>query len=328
MGVPTPHKSFQTKPLLDRARHLIRLKHYSIRTEKSYLPWIERYMLFHNNRDPKDMGGAEIERFLSHLAVDLKVSASTQNQAFNALLFFYREVLKKELAESINAIRAKKPTRLPTVMTKDETMKVIAAVPPDQQLTIKLIYGSGLRLMECVRLRVKDIDFGNNHILVRDAKGMKDRITVLPDNLKGPLHEHLERVRLLHEDDISKGYGSVYLPYALERKYPNASREFAWQYVFPARAFSKDPRSDTVRRHHVNENVVQKAVKEAARLAGTAKRVSVHTFRHSFATHLLEANYDIRTVQELLGHNDVSTTMIYTHVLNKPGIAVKSPLDV
>jgi integron integrase len=328
LGVPVPHKPFATKPLLDRARYLIRLKHYSIRTEKSYLPWIQRYLLFHKNRDPKEMAEQEIEVFLSHLAVDLKVSASTQNQAFNALLFLYREVLKKELGESIDAIRAKQPTRLPTVMTKDEAMKVIAAVPPDRQLMVKLIYGSGLRLMECLRLRVKDIDFGHNQIMVRDGKGMKDRITVLPENLKRPLHEHLGRVRLLHEDDISKGYGSVYLPYALERKYPNASREFGWQYVFPARALSKDPRSDTVRRRHVNENVVQKAVKEAARLAGIAKRVSVHTFRHSFATHLLEANYDIRTVQELLGHNDVSTTMIYTHVLNKPGIAVKSPLDV
>lgn len=318
---------FQADMLLDRARHLIRLKHYSIRTEKSYLPWIQRYVLFHNNRDPKDMGGADIEGFLSHLAVNLKVSASTQNQAFNALLFLYREVLKKELAESINAIRAKKPTRLPTVMTKDETMKVIAAVPPDQQLIIKLIYGSGLRLMECVRLRVKDIDFGNNHLLVRDAKGMKDRITVLPDNLKQLLRKHLERVKLIHERDVTEGYGRVYLPYALERKYPNAGLEWAWQYVFPAKTLSKDPQSNEVRRHHVSENSVQKAVQTAALLARLDKPVSVHSLRHSFATHLLEAGYDIGTVQELLGHKDVSTTMIYTHVLNRPGIAVKSPLD-
>lgn len=283
---------FQADMLLDRARHLIRLKHYSIRTEKSYLPWIQRYVLFHNNRDPKDMGGAEIEGFLSHLAVNLKVSASTQNQAFNALLFLYREVLKKELAESINAIRAKKPTRLPTVMTKDETMKVIAAVPPDQQLIIKLIYGSGLRLMECVRLRVKDIDFGNNHLLVRDAKGMKDRITVLPDNLKQLLRKHLERVKLIHERDVTEGYGRVYLPYALERKYPNAGLEWAWQYVFPAKTLSKDPRSNEVRRHHVSENSVQKAVQTAALLARLDKPVSVHSLRHSFATHLLEAGYD------------------------------------
>jgi integron integrase len=274
------------------------------------------------------MGNPEIEAFLSHLAVDLKVSGSTQNQAFNAILFLYKEVLKKELDDSINAIRAKKPKRLPTVMTKDETMKVIGAVPADHQLMVKLIYGGGLRLMECLRLRVKDIDFGNNQILVRDAKGMKDRITVLPDALKPSLKEHLERVRLVHQNDVAKGYGRVYLPYALERKYPNASLEWGWQYVFPAKGLSKDPRTGEVRRHHVHENSLQKAVKTAVRLVGITKPVNVHTFRHSFATHLLEANYDIRTVQELLGHNDVSTTMIYTHVLNKPGVSVKSPLDV
>ncbi len=318
---------FQIDPLIDRARHLIRLKHYSIRTERSYLPWITRYLVFHQNRDPEDMGSPQIEAFLSHLAVDLRVSASTQNQAFNALLFLFREVLKRELEDSINAIRAKQPKHLPTVMTRDETMKVIAAIPADYQLMAKLIYGSGLRLMECVRLRVKDINFENNHLVVRDAKGMKDRITVLPDNVKASLVEQLERVRLLHEDDKAKGYGCVYLPYALERKYPKASEELGWHYVFPAKTLSKDPRTRVVRRHHVHEHGLQKAVKEAARLAGVDKPVSVHTFRHSFATHLLEANYDIRTVQELLGHNDVSTTMIYTHVLNRPGLAVRSPLD-
>ncbi len=316
-----------TNPLLDRVRNLIRLKHYSIRTEQSYLPWVRRYILFHHNRDPKDMGGAEIEGFLSHLAVNEKVSASTQNQAFNALLFLYREVLKIGLDESINAVRAKKPQYLPTVMTKEETMRVIAAVPPEHQLMVKLVYGSGLRLMECLRLRVKDIDFGNNHIVVRDAKGMKDRVTVLPENLKASLSKHLERVRLVHNDDLAKGHGSVYLPYALERKYPKAGFEWAWQYVFPAGNRSTDPRSGVIRRHHVSENSLQRAVKEAVRIAGIAKSVSVHTFRHCFATHLLEANYDIRTVQELLGHKDVSTTMIYTHVLNKPGISVRSPLD-
>ena len=273
------------------------------------------------------MAAKEVETFLSHLAVNLKVSASTQNQAFNALLFLYREVLQKDLGESINAIRAKKPQYLPTVMTKEETMRVIAAVPPEHQLMVKLVYGSGLRLMECLRLRVKDIDFGSNYILVRDAKGMKDRVTVMPENLKASLSDHLERVRLLHKDDLAKGYGSVYLPYALERKYPKAAFEWAWQYVFPAGNRSTDPRSGVIRRHHVGENSLQRAVKEGARVAGIAKRVSVHTFRHCFATHLLEANYDIRTVQELLGHKDVSTTMIYTHVLNKPGISVRSPLD-
>ncbi len=327
LGVAAQQKPFTAKPILDRACHLIRLKHYSISTEKTYLSWMERYLLFHNNRDPKEMAAEEVEAFLSHLAVNLKVSASTQNQAFNALLFLYREVLQKELGESINAIRAKKPQYLPTVMTKEETMRVIAAVPPEHQLMVKLVYGSGLRLMECLRLRVKDIDFGSNYILVRDAKGMKDRVTVMPENLKASLSEHLERVRLLHKDDLAKGYGSVYLPYALERKYPKAAFEWAWQYVFPAGNRSTDPRSGVIRRHHVGENSLQRAVKEAARVAGIAKRVSVHTFRHCFATHLLEANYDIRTVQELLGHKDVSTTMIYTHVLNKPGISVRSPLD-
>jgi integron integrase len=273
------------------------------------------------------MGAKEVEAFLSHLAVNLKVSASTQNQAFNALLFLYREVLNQDLGDSINAIRAKKPQYLPTVMTKDETMRVIAAVPPDRQLMVKLIYGSGLRLTECLKLRVKDVDFGNNQIIVRDAKGMKDRVTVLPENLKSPLSEHLERVRLIHKDDLAKGYGSVYLPYALERKYPKAGFEWVWQYVFPAGSRSTDPRSGVIRRHHMSEHSLQRAVKEAVRVADIAKRVSVHTFRHCFATHLLEANYDIRTVQELLGHKDVSTTMIYTHVLNKPGISVRSPLD-
>jgi integron integrase len=274
------------------------------------------------------MANPEIEAFLSHLAVDLKVSASTQNQAFNALLFLYKEVLKKELGDSIDSIRAKKPKRLPTVMTKDETMKVIGAIPADHQLMVKIIYGGGLRLMECLRLRVKDIDFENNQILVRDAKGMKDRVTVLPDTLKPLLKEHLKRVKVMHQNDVVKGYGRVYLPYALERKYPNASLEWGWQYVFPAKSLSKDPRTGEVRRHHIHENSLQKAVKTAVRLVGITKPVNVHTFRHSFATHLLEANYDIRTVQELLGHNDVSTTMIYTHVLNKPGVSVKSPLDV
>jgi integron integrase len=322
-----PGENLPDNTLFDKVRNLIRLKHYSIRTEETYLHWIKKYLLFYKGRDPEEMASQEIEVFLSHLAVDLRVAAGTQNVAFNALLFLHKDVLHKELSESINAIRAKKPQRLPTVMTKEETMKVIAAVPADHQLMVKLIYGSGLRLMECLRLRVKDIDFGNNHILVRDAKGMKDRITVLPDNLRPHLHEHLERVKLLHQDDIVKGYGRTYLPYALERKYPKASAEWGWQYIFPTKSLSKDPRTGDIRRHHVHENGLQKAVQTAARLAGIVKPINVHTFRHCFATHLLEANYDIRTVQELLGHKDVSTTMIYTHVLNKPGLSVKSPLD-
>lgn len=273
------------------------------------------------------MGRTEIETFLSHLAVNLKVSASTQNQVFNALLFLYREVLKKELDESIHAIRAKRPRRLPTVMTKEETMKVIGALSGDFQVMVKLISGSGLRLMECLRLRVKDIDFDNNHVVIRDAKGMKDRVTVLPENLKPLLREHLRRVKMQHDHYLAKGFGRVYLPYALARKYPNADKELGWQYAFPAKGLSKDPRTGEMRRHHVHENSLQKAVKNAVHLAGMTKPVSVHTFRHSFATHLLEAGHDIRTVQELLGHKDVSTTMIYTHVLNRLGISVKSPLD-
>lgn len=310
-----------------RARTLIRAKHYSIRTEKSYLSWIGRYLEYHNEGDPRQMGAPEIEAFLSYLAIDRKVSASTQNQAFNALLFLYRTVLGIALDGSIDAIRAKQPRRVPTVMSREETMRVIAAVAADYRLMVKLIYGSGLRLMECLRLRVKDCDFPNSHILVRDAKGMKDRVTVFPENLKVPLREHLERVRRLHQRDIAAGVGSVHLPDALARKYPNAASEWAWQYVFPARGLSTDPRTGRTGRHHVHENALQKAVKAAVGLAGVEKPVSVHTFRHCFATHLLEANYDIRTVQELLGHNDVSTTMIYTHVMNKPGIHVQSPLD-
>jgi integron integrase len=327
VGIKPLQETSVNTSLLDRVRYLIRLKHYSLKTERSYLPWIERYLQFHKQRDPAQMGGKEIEAFLSHLAVHYKVSASTQNQAFNALLFLYKQVLKKDLGESINAIRAEKSVYLPVVMTKEEVTKLIDAVPADSRLMVKLIYGSGLRLMECLRLRVKDIDFGTGQLIVRDGKGMKDRVTVLPENLIQPLQEHLQHVRVIHENDVAKGYGSVYLPYALERKYPRAAWSFVWQYIFPAKSLSKDPITGTIRRHHVHENNLQRAVKEAAERSGINKRVTVHALRHSFATHLLEAGYDIRTVQELLGHSDVSTTMIYTHVLNRPGIGVKSPLD-
>lgn len=316
------------KKLLEQVADLMRIKHYSLRTEESYISWIKRYIFFHNKRHPKEMGRTEIEAFLSYLATDLKVSASTQNQAFNALLFLYREVLKNELDGSINAVRAKRPKRLPTVMTKEETMKVLSAISGVHQLMVKLIYGSGLRLMECVRLRVKDIDFENNQLIIRDAKGTKDRITVLPDSLKPSLREHLKWVKILHEEDLANGYGCVYLPYAIERKYPNANREWGWQYLFPAKGLSRDPRTSKVRRHHIHENSLQKIIKNAVSLAGITKPISTHTFRHSFATHLLEAGYDIRTVQELLGHKDVSTTMIYTHVINKGGMGVQSPLDM
>jgi len=283
--------------------------------------------LFHGKRHPKDMGAPEIEAFLTHLAVDGNIAASTQNQALCALEFLYREVLRQEWDDSIAPVRAKKPQRLPTVLTKDEARRVVGLMSGVPQLMAKLLYGSGLRLMECVRLRVKDVDFVQHQIIVRDGKGGKDRITMLPDAVVPLLRDHLQHVKLIHESDLAHGYGSVYLPYALERKYPNASKEWPWQYVFPSDRLSVDPRSGLKRRHHIDENTLQKAVRQAALLAGIHKQVSCHTFRHSFATHLLESSYDIRTVQELLGHKDVKTTMIYTHVLNRGGLAVRSPLD-
>jgi len=315
------------RKLLDQVRDILRLRHYSIHTEESYVDWIKRFILFHHKRHPREMGSAEIEAFLTHLAVDQSVAASTQNQAFSALLFLYREVLKKDLDSPINSIRAKQPKRLPTVLTKAEVHEVMGYLSGTHRLLANLLYGSGLRLMECLRLRVKDIDFAQRLIVVRDGKGMQDRVTMLPDSLVAPLQEHLQRVKRLHEEDLARGYGQVFLPFALERKYPNADREWKWQYVFPSERLSKDPRSGIVRRHHVDESGLQKAVRQAARLAGIPKPVSCHTFRHSFATHLLENGYDIRTVQELLGHKDVKTTMIYTHVLNRGGLAVRSPLD-
>ncbi|MEJ5277555.1 MAG: integron integrase [Thermogemmata sp.] len=317
----------QPKKLLDQVRDAIRLKHYSIRTEEAYVDWIKRFILFHNKRHPKDMGVPEIEAFLTHLAVEKHVSASTQNQALSALLFLYREVLKIELEASIEAVRAVKPKRLPTVLSKDEVRRVIAHLSGPHRLIAQLLYGSGLRLLECLRLRVKDIDFTYRTITVRDGKGQQDRITVLPDSLIAPLREHLKRVKRLHEEDLASGHGAVYLPDALAEKYPNAAHEWGWQYVFPADRLSVDPRSGAVRRHHMDESTVQRAVHAAAKAAGIAKHVSPHTFRHSFATHLLENGYDIRTVQELLGHKDVKTTMIYTHVLQRGGLAVRSPLD-
>ena len=315
------------RKLLDQVRDAIRTKHYSIRTEEAYVNWIRRYILFHDKRHPKDMGSAEITAFLTYLAVEQNVAASTQNQALSALLFLYRHVLEKELVGSIDAVRAKKPKRLPTVLTKPEVFRVIGFLSGTHQLMAKLLYGSGLRLLECVRLRVKDVDFAQRQIIVRDGKGHKDRVTMLPDSLISPLEGFLRHVKMIHDEDLALGYGSVYLPYALERKYPNAHKEWMWQYVFPASKRSRDPRSGVIRRHHVHESGLQKAVRQAAQQAGIPKRVTCHTFRHSFATHLLEAGYDIRTVQELLGHKDVKTTMIYTHVLNRGGLAVRSPLD-
>lgn len=303
------------KKLLEQVRDAIRLKHYSIRTEEAYVKWIIRFILFHNKKHPKDMGIREIEEFLTYLAVQKRVAASTQNQAYSAILFLYREVLKKGLEGEIDSIRAKKPKRLPTVLTKEEAHRVINAMSGTHQLMVKLLYGSGLRLMECVRLRVKDVSFGQNQIIVRDAKGMQDRITLFPESIKQHLTDHLKHIKILHEEDISKGYGSVYLPFALARKYPNAHREWGWQYVFPAKTLSMDPRSGETRRHHIYEGTLQKAVKEAVHLGRIHKPVSCHTFRHSFATHLLEDGYDIRTVQELLGHKDVSKVKT-SYILN------------
>ena len=273
------------------------------------------------------MGKVEIEAFFSDLAVNGIVSASTQNQAFSALLFLYEQVLDIRVFQNIQALRAKKPERVPTVLSFDETMKIIDSMTGTFQLIVKILYGSGLRGIECVRLRVKDIDFEMNQIIVRNGKGQKDRVTMLPENVKSLLKEHLKYNKYLHEKDISDGYGSVYLPNALEKKYKNASKEWGWQYVFPSKTLSIDPRSGIKRRHHVHLDSINKAVKKAVRMTNITKSISSHVFRHSFATHLLEDGYDIRTIQELLGHKDVSTTMIYTHVLNKGGQAVRSPLD-
>ena len=313
--------------LLDRVRYLIRVKGYSIRTEQSYADWVRRFILFHNKRHPQDMGKDEIEAYLTHLAVNRHAAPSTQNQAFNALLFLYRHVLEIEFPENINAYRSKRPARLPTVLTKSETTKIISMITGFHQIMVKILYGSGLRAIECLRLRIKDLDFDMNEIIVRDGKGKKDRVTILPDDIKEPLQKHLLFVKQLHENDLSKGLGRVYLPYALAKKYKNADREFAWQYVFPAKTMSTDPRSGITRRHHIHQSSLNRAVKKAAKMARINKHITCHTFRHSFATHLLADGYDIRTVQELLGHKDVSTTMIYTHVLNKGGRAVCSPLD-
>jgi integron integrase len=317
------HKS----PLLEQIRQQLRLKHYSIRTEQAYVQCIKRFILYHRKRHPAEMGVDEIRQYLSHLATAGNVAASTQNVELAALLFLYREVLGRDLPFVDGIERAKHPQRVPTVLTREEVMKILAKLSGTYHLMTSLLYGTGMRLMECVRLRVKDIDFGYRQITVRDGKGGKDRRTLLPESLVTPLKRQLERTRLLHEEDLQNGYGSVYLPHALERKYPNAAKEWAWQWAFPAGKLSVDPRTGEVRRHHASEDALQREVKRAIRKAGIEKRASCHTLRHSFATHLLEDGYDIRTIQELLGHADVQTTMIYTHVLNKGGKGVKSPLD-
>ncbi len=313
--------------LVDQIRNVIRMKHYSFSTERTYLIWIRRYLAFHRMRHPRDMGSAEIEEFLSNLAIKDKVSASTQNQAFNAILFLYRDVLHVDLDESIQAVRAKKPARIPLVMSRDEVKKVLEATSGTSRLVAGMLYGCGLRLMEGCRLRVKDIDFAMNQITIHQGKGHKDRVVMLPGKLVAPLKEQLMHAKAIHERDLAAGYGSVLLPFALDRKYTNASKQWGWQFVFPARELSKDPRTGMIGRHHIYPTTIQKAVKKAIALAGILKPVSCHSFRHSFATHLLEDGYDIRTVQDLLGHKSLDTTMIYTHVMNKGAGAVKSPLD-
>lgn len=319
----------ETKPqkLLDQVREAIRMKHYSYRTEQAYVDWIKRFILFHNKRHPKEMGAEDVQGYISYLANERKVAASTQNQALSAIMFLYKYVLQNELDFPSDILRPSRPEHLPTVLSHQEALAVIRKMTGTPNLIARLLYGSGLRVSECLRLRIKDLDFTNRQIIVRDGKGENDRATILPDSVMMDLKSQIEIARLIHQRDLKEGFGEVSLPYALDRKYPNAPKEFAWQYVFPSLNRSVDPISNRIKRHHLDVTVVQKAVRQAAHVAGLDKPVSPHTFRHSFATHLLQNGYDIRTVQELLGHKDVKTTMIYTHVLQRGGMAVKSPLD-
>lgn len=313
--------------LLDQVRQAIRTRHYSFRTEEAYIGWIRRFVQFNHQRDPVEMGAAEVSRFLTLLAVDRQVAASTQNQALAAILFLYKDVLDRDFGWLDDVVRAKRPQRLPVVLNQQEVHALLSALHGVPWIMGTLLYGAGLRLMECLRLRVKDVDFGCGEVLVREGKGDKDRVTMLPSAIVSRLTAHLERVRTLHTADLAAGFGRVALPDALARKYPQADREWGWQWVFPASTISADPRTGERRRHHLHESVPQRAIREARRRIGIAKPVGPHTLRHCFATHLLEAGYDIRTVQELLGHSDVRTTMIYTHVLNRGGRGVQSPAD-
>jgi integron integrase len=317
----------QKPKLLDQVRRAIRTRHYSYRTEKAYVHWIKRFIFFHNKCHPMQMGEAEIGQFLSSLATNRQVSASTQNQALNALLFLYKEILEKNIGLIQGVVRANRPKRLPVVLTKEEVKRILECLESTAWLMAMLLYGAGLRLLECCQLRVKDIDFGRNQIVVRAGKGNKDRCTMLPAAVIEPLRRHLQSVKRQHENDLKMGLGRVAMPDALERKYPNAGKEWGWQWVFPATSHFTDRVTGEHRRHHLHETVLQKAFKEARLKAAIFKPAGCHTLRHSFATHLLESGYDIRTVQELLGHNDVSTTMIYTHVLNRGGRGVQSPAD-
>jgi integron integrase len=358
MNLPAPSDERLQRPLegltpnpklkfMEQCREVMRFDRLALRTEEAYLQWIKRFILFHGKRHPKEMGEPEVEAFLTHLAAERNVCASTQNQALGALLFMYQQVLGRDLEFMAGFDRAQRRQRVPVVLSREEVQRLLAAVPEKYRLFCRLLYGTGMRLMEGLRLRVKDLDFGRNQVVVRAGKGDKDRVTMLPDKLKFELQTHLERVKLLHGRDLAAGLGAVWLPGALRVKYPNAEREWIWQWVFPAAGLSGDPRGRPptpppgplsslggsgeggviLRRHHLHETSVQRVMKEAVAMARIDKRASCHTLRHSFATHLLENGYDIRTVQELLGHKDVSTTQIYTHVMQKPGIGVRSPLD-
>ena len=313
--------------LVEHARDVLRRKHYSLRTERSYLLWVKRFLAFHHQRNPKDLGPQHIEAFLTHLAVHERVAGPTQNQALSAILFLYRSVLRQPLDGPLSAIRARYTRRIPTVLSRDEVRLVLGYLAGDHQLMAQLLYGSGLRLMECLRLRVKDIDFENHQILVREPKGNHERFTILPSSLIDPLQDHLERIYRTFLVDLDQGNAAVVLPFALARKYPKAPEGWIWQFVFPSARISLDPLTRTTVRHHASPSSLQKAVARAAQESHIGKRISCHTFRHSFATHLLESGYDIRTVQDLLGHKDLKTTMIYTHVLQRGGLAVRSPLD-
>lgn len=317
----------RTPRLLDRIRAAIRTRHYSRRTERAYVGWARRFVHFHGLRHPDELGGPEVTAFLSHLAVEGRVSASTQNQALSALLFLYKHVLEKDLPWLDQVVRAKRPQRLPAVLSRAEVGLLLDELREAPRLVASLLYGSGLRLSECLRLRVQELDFSRSELTVRDGKGGKDRVTLLPESLHGPLREQLRHAKAVHAQDLARGAGAVALPEALARKYPTASREWAWQWVFPAARMYVEKETGLRRRHHLHSSVVQREVKGAVIRAGINRRASCHTLRHSFATHLLDAGYDIRTIQELLGHKDVSTTMIYTHVLNRGGRGVRSPLD-
>ena len=324
----TVYYNFQTSPkLLDQVKTAVQTRHYSRRTEKTYRNWIKQFIFFHNKRHPNEMGEKEVNQFLSHLATERNVSASTQNQALSAILFLYKNVLNKELGDFENVVRAKRNRKIPVVFTKDEVRNILTHLTSEKQLMASLLYGSGLRLTECLRLRVKDIDFENKQIIVRDGKGEKDRVTLLSEKINPFLKRHLKKVSKIYSMDSENEVVTTNLPYALERKYPNIGKEWHWAYVFPSTKTVVDQNTGELKRHHLNESVLQRAVKKAIKQAKVEKHGGCHTFRHSFATHLLEAGYDIRTIQELLGHKKLETTMVYTHVMNKGPLGVKSPGD-